>query len=430
MGDSLPLLLAAACTLVAVGALVAVVLRSRARRRRFGGPPILSPATSEAQRSRLLAAQFYLRSCARYRFERALPNVSARDDRALCVVRADRAAAGGGGGGGLLRRVLCCGGGGAARFGGLRVSSCGGALDLHDRGTRAALRALLEGVEHESVAPVRLVDFVTNNAASQSLVVVVRDWAPSGSLRDLIHGAPPEAVFAHKYGGAGRPLSEARCALHGRQLLHALMTLRPLGGWTAVHAHCGNLFVDGRGRLRYADWEGALLHDGAAPLAHFIRALRGTLDPAVAALAHALYEMGCGFEADAPRPSVYPPCCARPLVRCLEALFNPPPGTELPLTLDDAAALPFFARAAARAPPPPPLPRPDRAALALLRRLRPHLEAASGEGDGDGAALERAGGRNGTHAFDDDSPSRFETALEIDDGRDRSWSLDRGPKVL
>ena len=429
MGDSLPLLLAAACTLVAVGALVAVVLRSRARRRRFGGPPILSPATSEAQRSRLLAAQFYLRSCARYRFERALPNVSARDDRALCVVRADRAAAGGGGGGGLLRRVLCCGGGGAARFGGLRVSSCGGALDLHDRGTRAALRALIEGVEHESVAPVRLVDFVTNNAASQSLVVVVRDWAPSGSLRDLIHGAPPEAVFAHKYGGAGRPLSEARCALHGRQLLHALMTLRPLGGWTAAHAHCGNLFVDGSMRLRYADWEGALLHDGAAPLAHFIRALRGTLDPAVAALAHALYEMGCGFEADAPRPSVYPPCCARPLVRCLEALFNPPPGTELPLTLDDAAALPS-SRAPPRAAAAAAAPRPDRAALALLRRLRPHLEAASGEGDGDGAALERAGGRNGTHAFDDDSPSRFETALEIDDGRDRSWSLDRGPKVL
>ena len=255
-------------------------------------------------------------------------------------------------------------------------------------------------------------------------------YAPivAGALAGV--AAAPGAVFAHKYGGAGRPLSEARCALHGRQLLHALMTLRPLGGWTAAHAHCGNLFVDGRGRLRYADWEGALLHDGAAPLAHFIRALRGTLDPAVAALAHALYEMGCGFEADAPRPSVYPPCCARPLVRCLEALFNPPPGTELPLTLDDAAALPFFARAAARAPPPPPLPRPDRAALALLRRLRPHLEAASGEGDGDGAALERAGGRNGTHAFDDDSPSRFETALEIDDGRDRSWSLDRGPKVL
>ena len=80
------------------------------------------------------------------------------------------------------------------------------------------------------------------------------------------------------------------------------MTLRPLGGWTAAHAHCGNLFVDGSMRVRYADWEGALLHDGAAPLAHFIRALRGTLDPAVAALAHALYEMGCGFEADAPRP--------------------------------------------------------------------------------------------------------------------------------
>ena len=92
--------------------------------------------------------------------------------------------------------------------------------------------------------------------------------------------------------------------------------------------------------------------------------------------------------------------------------------------------LPWSSAFCARAPPPPPLPRPDRAALALLRRLRPHLEAASGEGDGDGAALERAGGRNGTHAFDDDSPSRFETALEIDDGRDRSWSLDRGPKVL
>ena len=31
--------------------------------------------------------------------------------------------------------------------------------------------------------------------------------------------------------------------------------------------------------------------------------------------------------------------------------------------------------------------------------------------------------------FSTQSP-RFETALEIDDGRDRSWSLDRGPKVL
>ena len=58
------------------------------------------------------------------------------------------------------------------------------------------------------------------------------------------------------------------------------------------------------------------------------------------------------------------PCAA-------QHLFRPPAGTTLPLTLDDAARLPFFLRAAPRQPGAADalLPPPDRQERALLQRL-------------------------------------------------------------
>ena len=58
------------------------------------------------------------------------------------------------------------------------------------------------------------------------------------------------------------------------------------------------------------------------------------------------------------------PCAA-------QHLFRPPAGATLPLTLDDAARLPFFLRAAPRQPGAADalLPPPDRQERALLQRL-------------------------------------------------------------
>ena len=63
-------------------------------------------------------------------------------------------------------------------------------------------------------------------------------------------------------------------------------------------------------------------------------------------------------------PPLPPPCAA-------QHLFRPPAGATLPLTLDDAARLPFFLRAAPRQPGAADalLPPPDRQERALLQRL-------------------------------------------------------------
>ena len=95
------------------------------------------------------------------------------------------------------------------------------------------------------------------------------------------------------------------------------------------------------------------------------------MEPAVAALAHALYEMACGFEGDAPRPSVFPPACPPALLQTLQHLFRPPALAKLPLSLDAVAEMPFFQRVAPRRPgaADAPLPGPDRASRALLIKM-------------------------------------------------------------
>ena len=85
-----------------------------------------------------------------------------------------------------------------------------------------------------------------------------------------------------------------------------------------MHAHCGNCFVGPSQTLMLGEWEGAAL-GLPSPLETFVAALAGVLEPAVAALAHALYEMATGYESDAPRPSVFPPSCSLALLETLQA---------------------------------------------------------------------------------------------------------------
>lgn len=395
VSDLGPVLVGLACALAALLLLLLLCARTRLRRQqqRQCAPPLLADNVSEAQRNRLLELQFYLRSCMDYRALRLLPHVGAHEESAMALVSpgdSDEP---------TPRRGTCaslyhtlCGAEPAVYV--LTVLPCRNASLLHDAHALATLHRLLvpsprdakvtrpslrDGrltaeeapSHHPRVLRMRSFDFLP----ASGMAVCVRRWTPAGSLRDLLQGVSPEGEHGRKYFRVGKPLSETKCSAYGYHLLQALRALSPLGSWTALHAHCGNCFVTPSQTLVLGEWEGAILTmEGAAlpsPVVQFVTALAGVLEPAVAALAHALYEMASGYESDAPRPSVFPPSCSRALLETLQHLFRPPASATLPLTLDDAARLPFFQRAAPRQPGAADalLPPPDRQERALLQRM-------------------------------------------------------------
>ena len=134
----------------------------------------------------------------------------------------------------------------------------------------------------------------------------------------------------------------------------ALRALAPLGSWTAMHAHCGNCFVTPSQSLVLGEWEGGALGLPSS-LETFVVALAGVLEPAVAALAHALYEMATGYESDAPRPSVFPPSCSRALLEALQAYAR-------------AMHVPCMYHAHTRPPPPPRTHEPSHIAAVAIRQ--------------------------------------------------------------
>ena len=80
-----PALVGLACALAALLLLLFLCVRTRLRRQqqRQCAPPLLADNVSEAQRSRLLELQFYMRSCMDYRALRLLPHVGAHEEQAL-----------------------------------------------------------------------------------------------------------------------------------------------------------------------------------------------------------------------------------------------------------------------------------------------------------------------------------------------------------
>ena len=108
-------------------------------------------------------------------------------------------------------------------------------IGLHERDhLERALR-----VEHPSLLPILAVD-----VPRPDRIVVVREWCKGGSLRDVLHGASPADEQADKYDRVGTPLSEAKIAIIGRNLLEALLVLRPLGERVASHVHLGNIYLE------------------------------------------------------------------------------------------------------------------------------------------------------------------------------------------
>lgn len=158
----------------------------------------------------------------------------------------------------------------------------------------------------------------------------------------------------------------------------ALLALRPMGEWTALNAHCGNLFVSSRSTLQYSEWESPLLGLPCA-LEQSVEALRSLMEPAAAALCLTLYEMACGYESDSPIPCDFPPHCPRSLVLLLETLCRPVSTPKIPVSLEQIAKMPFFARSASnQSPQIESLPPLDCFSLELMGQYR-HAKAARAE---------------------------------------------------
>lgn len=188
------------------------ITRARTRKPR-GGALLGQEQGCEVHRSRVIEAQFYLRSSEVYRLHMLLPQIGTRRDRCFCQVRLIARPSRG-----LVRRFCrrCCLGLSTSQL--MSVSTCGDAPAMHDEQFRISLREMLVSrSRHPLLAPIHWFDVLP----SARLAVVVRDWLPSGSLRDRMHGTYPSAPISSKYNLVGTPLSEHSIQKYGWQLLQA-----------------------------------------------------------------------------------------------------------------------------------------------------------------------------------------------------------------
>ena len=331
---------------------------------RTGGNGSSADAAAEL---RLFVAMWCRSSAERFSLQKQLVRIGARQAKVFSWVQDGEA-----GGGGMIGWLFL-----GSNRAVLSVSSCEQTIGMKAQAIEQVLM-----VSHPVLLPIRLFDVSRPGRA-----VILRDWCPAGSIRDMLHSAKPEDDQAFKYDRVGTPLSEAKIASLGRALLEALVALRPLGSKTMEHIHLGNLFLDdstvgmsggggvgvreagflgggGGGGvpraaartaiLRIAEWEQGVLGLPSHQAAYFADLCR-CLEPAACALALCVYEMACGFELDG-LPPVIPPACPRVVREALCEMLSPPlkgkdkggsPREKRPacLTLEDCRLLPLFSGA-------------------------------------------------------------------------------------
>lgn len=193
------------------------VRERRRRAKREHGRALLSAGDDcKVQRGRVLDAKFYLRSSDLYQLDTILPQIGTRRDRCFCKVRQVQQVVPS-----LLSRVcsLCCLGRERPKV--LSVTTCCDAAILHDELAHKSIRdCFTKSACHPLLAPIEWIDVLP----SSRLVVVVRDWVPSGSLRDRMHGVPPDVPYSSKFNRFGKPFSEVNVERYGWQLLQAQAT--------------------------------------------------------------------------------------------------------------------------------------------------------------------------------------------------------------
>ena len=114
-----------------------------------------------------------------------------------------------------------------------------GPLELLDtKSKRGHFRSFVKDCRHPYVAAPSELAYLRR----KKKILVFRDYATRGSLRDLIHSANPVHPYNEKYVERGRPFPEKRLALYGRQILEGMHFLNN-AGLRCVGLHCGNIVM-------------------------------------------------------------------------------------------------------------------------------------------------------------------------------------------
>lgn len=106
---------------------------------------------------------------------------------------------------------------------------------------KKAFRSIMQqlGSCHPLLSPPSDIDFL----ADSGLCITWRSVCSKGSLRDVLHSSKWQDHYDYKYRKAGKPLSEAKIANYGRQILFSLLWLESCG-LPYSHLHAGNVLVD------------------------------------------------------------------------------------------------------------------------------------------------------------------------------------------
>eukprot|EP01052_Picozoa_sp_SAG31_P041707 SAG31_NODE_6399_length_2034_cov_1.431525_3_plen_279_part_01 len=214
----------------------------------------------------------------------------------------------------------------------LSVLSVG--LDLLDtKSKRGHFRSFAKDCRHPYVAAPSELAYLRRKRK----ILVFREYATRGSLRDIIHSANPVHPYNEKYVARGRPFAEKRLALLGRQILEGLRFLNS-AGLRCVGLHCGNIVMLGDDHCAISEFEQTAL------------GMRGRLtswlidkkEPEVFAFGQVLYEMATGGEAET-AGMIEIPACPLTIQDALRLILHQPQPNPQPTTLLHLLALPVFA---------------------------------------------------------------------------------------
>eukprot|EP01051_Picozoa_sp_SAG22_P006317 SAG22_NODE_408_length_10942_cov_6.157429_2_plen_372_part_00 len=203
---------------------------------------------------------------------------------------------------------------------------------LGAKACRSHFRNFLCEIDHPFIARAQEVAFIKEKGK----LLVFREFAPRGSLKDRIHRkADPKQRWAAKYGFKGEGLKERQVALYGKQVLEAMAYLHTLG-LPCTGIHTGNILMRASDWCQVADFEGCAV--GLPPY----KAER-VMQSDILAFGHILYEMAVGSALDTAE-LVTMPSAPLPVQELLDRIFRREDG-EREVTIKDLLSCKFFTEA-------------------------------------------------------------------------------------
>eukprot|EP01130_Rhizamoeba_saxonica_P015167 TRINITY_DN6755_c0_g1_i1.p1 TRINITY_DN6755_c0_g1~~TRINITY_DN6755_c0_g1_i1.p1 ORF type:complete len:463 (-),score=113.99 TRINITY_DN6755_c0_g1_i1:50-1438(-) len=114
----------------------------------------------------------------------------------------------------------------------------GSIVDISSQKHKQVMVDILYALDHPFVFPLVDADYNIDN----STFITVRNFIKTGSLKDNIYRTKPEIHHDAKYSKMGRPFSQRKIFLYGRQILEAMNYLIQ-SGYHGLDIQCSNIYV-------------------------------------------------------------------------------------------------------------------------------------------------------------------------------------------